>query len=473
MSAAQQIGWERVGITPELRRLAVTIARAYLRKLPPNVLRCDLEQAALYGLWDGLQKQVGRPTLAPAQLEYYLKCRIRGAIIDELRAQDWLPRHSRQRGNNARVLFGDDIREFARSGRNEAQVPQRWEDQLVDTGESPDDRLDRLERAAKVRGAIATLPPRDRHVLRRHYMRGVKFFDIAAELRVSEPRISQLHLRAITRMRDALRKEDHDGRGIDRGAGAAAPQGPAQRVVQRAVPCRGLGEPPAPAVDRPVPGGAGGPDHGGAPCEGLREPRPEVLTAGASAAAGDGDGAVTVAEPPPVETVPGPVSSVLPLEGIDLHAELQRYKTWIIEQAMAFADGHVPAAAELIGYTTEGLHYTLRTQGIPRKDGRARRRAAAPGGRGRTPSVAPEPQPTEPAPTPQPAAAPPEPPPAPARAAPAPAVSPEEKLSARISWTEVEGLRQGGLTESEICGILGKRLGVNRYLVEKVLRRRP
>src|SRR5215467_8820453 len=64
-----------------------------LRKLPPNVLRDDLVAAGSFGLIDALRKSVDR---GPA-FEWYARIRIRGAVVDELRAQDWLTRRARTR----------------------------------------------------------------------------------------------------------------------------------------------------------------------------------------------------------------------------------------------------------------------------------------------------------------------------------------------------------------------------------------
>jgi RNA polymerase sigma factor for flagellar operon FliA len=49
--------------------------------------------------------------------------------------------------------------------------------------------------------ALEQLPERERHIVSQHYFRGVKFRELGAELGVSEPRISQLHSRAIQRLK--------------------------------------------------------------------------------------------------------------------------------------------------------------------------------------------------------------------------------------------------------------------------------
>src|SRR5579862_3772358 len=70
-----------------------------LRKLPPNVLRDDLVAAGTFGLVDALRKSTER---GPA-FDWYARIRIRGAVVDELRAQDWLTRRARTRVTRAQA----------------------------------------------------------------------------------------------------------------------------------------------------------------------------------------------------------------------------------------------------------------------------------------------------------------------------------------------------------------------------------
>src|SRR5579864_1816748 len=70
-----------------------------LRKLPPNVLRDDLVAAGAFGLIDALRKSVDR---GPA-FDWYARIRIRGAVVDELRSQDWLTRRARTRASKAQA----------------------------------------------------------------------------------------------------------------------------------------------------------------------------------------------------------------------------------------------------------------------------------------------------------------------------------------------------------------------------------
>jgi RNA polymerase sigma factor FliA len=174
----------------------------FLRKLPPNVLRDDLMAAGTYGLIDSLRKNGGDNGVT---FEWYARIRIRGAIVDELRTQDWLTRRARNQvtaaaaqseettGVRACVVGFDDLPGRLAAGGfadEEAQSP------LEAVAE-------RMDHAALAR-AVSNLPERERYIIAAHYFEGVQFKSIAQTLGVSEPRISQLHARAVVRLREAL-----------------------------------------------------------------------------------------------------------------------------------------------------------------------------------------------------------------------------------------------------------------------------
>jgi RNA polymerase sigma factor for flagellar operon FliA len=185
----------------EYMPLVQQVVARILRRLPPNVLREDLIAAGTFGLLDALRRNPQRA----AGFEWYARVRIRGAVIDELRAQDWLPRRLRTRVKGAKsrgetpgvaVVGFDDL-------------PPGHEHGLADpyaTGvlEQVEQRLDR----ASLARAIATLPEREASIVTWYYFEGMGFRDIAAKLSVSEPRISQLHSRAMARLRSAMEQGD-------------------------------------------------------------------------------------------------------------------------------------------------------------------------------------------------------------------------------------------------------------------------
>ena len=73
--------------------------------------------------------------------------------------------------------------------------------------EQPDLQYERGETKERVRRAIASLPPREQKVISLYYYNEVTMKDIGAELGVNESRVSQLHARAIRRLREALGAE--------------------------------------------------------------------------------------------------------------------------------------------------------------------------------------------------------------------------------------------------------------------------
>jgi RNA polymerase sigma factor for flagellar operon FliA len=168
-----------------------------LRKLPPNVLRDDLVAAGAFGLIDALRKSVDR---GPA-FDWYARIRIRGAVVDELRTQDWLTRRARTRAAKAQaqgVGCGASVVGFDDLPESQAQA---FVDESV---ASPQEQVEqRMDRAALER-AVGLLPEREANIVAWHYFEGVQFKAIAARLGVSEPRVSQLHARAMGRLRAAL-----------------------------------------------------------------------------------------------------------------------------------------------------------------------------------------------------------------------------------------------------------------------------
>ena len=154
--------------------------------------------AGMSGLWDAIRRQNEHPR---SSFEWYVRVRIRGAILDELRAQDWLPRRARaavaadtQRTKVAPfVVRLDDISEWDQ-GR------------CLATGEAANSEsaVDAKLESERLAQAVLELPERERHIVSMHYFKGVRFKDLGAELGVSEPRVSQLHSRAMRRLKSIL-----------------------------------------------------------------------------------------------------------------------------------------------------------------------------------------------------------------------------------------------------------------------------
>lgn len=178
------------------------------RRLPANVLRDDLVAAGVVGLLDSLRRNGGDAGVA---FEWYARTRIRGAVMDELRAQDWLTRR-------ARAAVAKATREDATESRAAALVslhelsPVEESDHLVAPGADPATTFEARDDYRVLALAMEQLPERERFIVGKHYFDGMKFKDIGAELKVSEPRVSQLHARALGRLRVIFHENAAQGR---------------------------------------------------------------------------------------------------------------------------------------------------------------------------------------------------------------------------------------------------------------------
>ncbi len=180
----------------EYMPLVHRIVGRMLRRLPRNVLRDDLVAAGTVGLLDALRRQTGRGV----EFTWYARVRIRGAVIDELRAQDWLSRRARQkqRSEEGSSAFGviafEDLPEAHREMEDKKTANPEW----AACARSQADVLAR---------AVRRLPVRERTIINAHYFGGEQLSAIARELGVSGPRVSQLHARAVDRLRGFLATE--------------------------------------------------------------------------------------------------------------------------------------------------------------------------------------------------------------------------------------------------------------------------
>jgi len=175
---------------PLVRRIALSIAR----KLPKNVLADDLIAAGTLGLWDAIRRHSGQDD---CRFEWYVRVRIRGAIGDELRAADWLPRRARARAEAAGETAATIVR-FEDMGEVEQERALSSNDTAIETVVEERRQGDRVTRALK------ELPERELLILRRRYFEGVELERVGAELGVTAARVCQLHTRAVERLRKSI-----------------------------------------------------------------------------------------------------------------------------------------------------------------------------------------------------------------------------------------------------------------------------
>jgi RNA polymerase sigma factor for flagellar operon FliA len=191
----------RADIEAHMGLVHQVVARV-VRRLPRAVLRDDLVAAGSHGLMDALRRTQGK---RDERFTAYAKIRIRGAIIDELRKQDWLARaaradanaRARAEGETASTIVAIDDLPESQHGDASCEV-------------SPFEAVARLSDRKALARAVARLPEREARIVDLHYFQGVPFKEIATSLGVSEPRVSQLHSRALTMLRSLLEEESID-----------------------------------------------------------------------------------------------------------------------------------------------------------------------------------------------------------------------------------------------------------------------
>ncbi len=213
------------------------IAQRIAVRLPPHIEIDDLISAGVIGLMDAIDKY--DPT-RDIKFKTYAEFRIRGSILDELRAQDWVPRSIRDKSKMLdRTIVGMEA-EMGRSATDE-EVAERLgmtmeefydlvnqvrpvsllsiDDSTTFSNVDKKSILNLLEgckfnnpynqlnlKLVKevVTGAIEDLPERQRLVLSLYYYEDLSLKEIGMILRVTESRVSQLHAQAIARLRAKL-----------------------------------------------------------------------------------------------------------------------------------------------------------------------------------------------------------------------------------------------------------------------------
>lgn len=223
---------------PLVRRLALQLAS----RLPANVELDDLMQAGMMGLLDAARRY---QIQVDAKFETYATTRIRGAMLDELRSQDWLSRGARTKARDIEAaVLRVQQRELRAASEQEiadelgvsldeyyALLDDASGVQLVHYEDlASDEGRETLERLAAggqedpaqhqdnplnllmshnlhqaVIAAIDALPEREKLLLSLQFEQDLNQKEIAAVMGVTEGRISQLRSQAIARIRAKLK----------------------------------------------------------------------------------------------------------------------------------------------------------------------------------------------------------------------------------------------------------------------------
>ena len=206
------------------------MVREMLFKVPAHVHRDDLASAGYAALVTAARAfDAGRGI----PFGRFAAMRVRGALLDELRAMDWASRSVRARARRADVarqeltaqlgrtptptelaeLLGVGVSELAgveddvqRAAVLSLQgfTAGAAEDMVTESALNPEEMLLHRERIGYLHDAVAVLPERLRHVVEASFLQERPLSEVAAELGVTESRVSQLRTEALALLRDGL-----------------------------------------------------------------------------------------------------------------------------------------------------------------------------------------------------------------------------------------------------------------------------
>ncbi len=205
--------------------------------MPASVDHADLVSYGIFGLMDAIEKF---DPLKGFKFETYAITRIRGAIIDELRSVDWVPRSVRSRARQLEAAMQRLESELHRSPTDEEITAELgWTidelhdtlarismtsiaalDEVLDVGDGdritlvdtlqdlnvtlPEDSLDREESRRLLRDTLERLTEREQTVIGLYYFEGMTLAQIGDVLGVTESRVSQIHTKAVLSLRAKL-----------------------------------------------------------------------------------------------------------------------------------------------------------------------------------------------------------------------------------------------------------------------------
>ena len=214
-----------------------SLARRVAASMPHSIELGDLVQDGMLGLIDAACRfDEGRGI----KFETFAERRVRGAMIDALRRDAW-PRGVRRQRRQLEAAREELRRELGaepsladlaarvgsdetRLGRTIVRINTIESTSPLSAGENvdgatlpaalvpsepqaPDKAFEEKEVRDRIRAAIASLPPRERRVVALYYYAEATMKQIGAEIGVNESRVSQLHARAVQRLRKALGAE--------------------------------------------------------------------------------------------------------------------------------------------------------------------------------------------------------------------------------------------------------------------------
>ena len=238
--------WEEYArtLSPEVREkirleyapLVKVVAGRLSMYLGYNVEYEDLVSYGIFGLIDAIDKF---DFLKDVKFETYASLRIRGSILDQIRKMDWIPRTIRQKQKKIDAVIRDIETRYGRSATDEeisaglgitGEEYLDWQSQMKITNvvslnefleqgsevpnesaqskssqfDSPEEVLEREEIKKMLIESLDLLTEKERKVIVFYYYEDLTLKEISNILGVSESRISQLHTRALQKMRGKM-----------------------------------------------------------------------------------------------------------------------------------------------------------------------------------------------------------------------------------------------------------------------------
>lgn len=218
----------------EYAQLVKLVADRLSMYLGYNVDYDDLVGYGIFGLIDAIDKFDYNKNV---KFESYASLRIRGAILDQIRKMDWLPRSVRQKQKKIDAAMSKIEAESGHVAEDEEIAKEldisidelvSWKgqakasnlislDEYTDAGseikmdstrnthfDQPEEVVEKTELRKKLVEAIDSLTEKEKSVITFYYYEDMTLKEISAILEVSESRVSQLHTKALNRMRKIL-----------------------------------------------------------------------------------------------------------------------------------------------------------------------------------------------------------------------------------------------------------------------------
>ncbi|MBP9673902.1 MAG: FliA/WhiG family RNA polymerase sigma factor [Bacteriovoracaceae bacterium] len=227
-------------IVVEYAPLIRYIAQKIASRLPANIELDDLISCGVIGLMDAIDKF---DCTRDNKFKTYAEFRIRGSILDELRAQDWIPRSVREKSKLIERTFQKLENELGKEPTDEQMCAELKMDQeeyysLVDKAKTvsvlniddstafnredkklmlglleqrrssnPYSAINYKRSQEKIKEVINGLPEKQKLVLSLYYYEDLNLKEIGQVLEVTESRVSQLHTQAVEKLKAKLKKE--------------------------------------------------------------------------------------------------------------------------------------------------------------------------------------------------------------------------------------------------------------------------